>query len=426
MKVRVVKAAAYAVVGYQTAFLMRYYPAEFIAAMLNSVMGISEKVAFYIRFAESEGIQVLTPNINESYARFTVKDDKTIRFGMAAIKNAGFHVIQSIVKSREEKGDFKTLYDFCNKVEQGVLNKRAVESLIKAGACDSFKVNRSQLLSVYEKLLDGLNNERKRNIDGQMSLFGGLQEEHIEPEIKYPPIKEFEKKYLLAMEKEMTGIYLTGHPLDEYAETIKLQCEINIGDILATTADTTLDEVQDVSMDMAAMIPSKTNEQTVYDGMRVVLGGIISEVSKKYTRNNDMMAFVTLEDLYGLIEVVVFPKVFQKVAAQISPDALILVKGRVSIREDELPKILCEEIQPLVKINTTNVYVQVEDENIAREINKSLRSVLPRFKGNTPLYLCTRKERNKYRMPKEFWVDCNSGVLQYLQQQFGEENVKVL
>jgi DNA polymerase-3 subunit alpha len=259
-----------------------------------------------------------------------------------------------------------------------------------------------------------------------MSLFGGLQEEHIEPEIKYPPIKEFEKKYLLAMEKEMTGIYLTGHPLDEYAETIKLQCEINIGDILATTADTTLDEVQDVSMDMAAMIPSKTNEQTVYDGMRVVLGGIISEVSKKYTRNNDMMAFVTLEDLYGLIEVVVFPKVFQKVAAQISPDALILVKGRVSIREDELPKILCEEIQPLVKINTTNVYVQVEDENIAREINKSLRSVLPRFKGNTPLYLCTRKERNKYRMPKEFWVDCNSGVLQYLQQQFGEENVKVL
>jgi DNA polymerase-3 subunit alpha len=420
-------AAAYAVVGYQTAYLMRYYPGEFIAAMLNSVMGVSEKVAFYIRFAESQGIQVLTPNINESFARFTVKDDKTIRFGLAAIKNAGYQVIESIVKSREQKGEFKSLYDFCSKVESGMLNKRTVESLIKTGACDCFKVNRSQMLSVHEKILDGLNNERKRNIDGQMSLFGGLDEaNYTEPEIKYPPLKEFEKKYLLAMEKEMTGMYLTGHPLDEYEETLKLQCEINIGDIIASTTDTTLDEVEDISMDMASLMSSKPSEQTIHDGMRIVLGGIVSELSKKYTRNNDMMAFVTLEDLYGQIEVVVFPKVFQKVAAQLSVDALILVKGRLSIREDEAPKILCEEIQPLMKLNTSNIYVLVEDEKIAREINANLKSALINFRGNTPIYLCTRKERSKFRLPQDFWVDTNTGVLQYLQNKFGEENVKII
>jgi DNA polymerase-3 subunit alpha len=427
MKVRVGKAAAYAVVGYQTAYLMRYYPAEFIAAMLNSVMGISEKVAFYIRFAESQGIQVLPPDINESFAKFTVKDDKTIRFGMAAIKNAGYNVIESIVKSRKSKGAFKSLYDFCSKVDSGVLNKRTVESLIKAGACDSFKVFRSQMLSVYEKILDGLNSERKRNIDGQVSLFGALKESYTEPEIKYPPIKEFEKKYLLAMEKEMTGLYLTGHPLDEYVETLKMYSEINIGQILEATTDTTLEEGDEASIDMASLVSQAGNsEHNIVDGTKVALGGIIADVNKKYTRNNDMMAFVTLEDLYGMIEVVVFPKVFQKVASLIATDAIILVKGRVSIREDESPKILCEDIQPLVKVNTSNVYVQVEDDNIAREVNRSLKQALLSFRGNTPIYLCTRKERKKYRLPKEFWIDCETEVLDFLRKQFGEENVKVL
>jgi DNA polymerase III subunit alpha len=421
-------AAAYAVVGYQTAYLMRYYPAEFIAAMLNSVMGINEKVAFYIRFAETQGIQVLPPDINESFAKFTVQDEKTIRFGLASIKNAGLNVVEAVVKNRGEKGRFKTLFDFCSKVEAGVLNKRVVESLIKTGALDSFKVYRSQMLAVYERILDGLNNERKRNIDGQLSLFGGLEEAQTEPEIKYPGIGEFDKKYLLAMEKEMTGLYLSGHPLDEYAETLKLQCEINIADILAVGSGSTLeDEGETVNVDPSEIISEVIkNEHQITDGTKVILGGIIAEVSKKFTKNNDMMAFVTLEDLYGSIEAIVFPKVMQRVSSLIETDQLILIKGRVSIREDEAPKVLCEDIQPLVKINTSNVYVLVEDDKTAKEINKVLKQALISFRGSTPIYLCTRKERKKYRLDRDFWVDTQSDVIEYLKKQFGEQNVKVI
>ena len=212
MKVSVVKAAAYAVVGYQTAYLMHYYPVETIAAMLNSMMGSSEKVAHYINFAESLGIQVLPPNINESYSKFTVKGDK-IRFGLAAIKNVGINVVDSIVEARNSKGKFESITDFINKIDLSAINKRAVESLIKAGALDDFKVFRSKLLAVHEKLMDSVASERKRNIDGQISLFGLTEDEDFKaPEVTYPNIKEFAKNNLLAMEKEMTGLYLSGHP----------------------------------------------------------------------------------------------------------------------------------------------------------------------------------------------------------------------
>ncbi len=260
-------AAAYAVVGYQTAYLMRYYPVETIAAMLNSVMGTAEKVSNYIKFAESQGIQVLPPDINESYSKFTVKGDSiaamlnsvmgtaekvsnyikfaesqgiqvlppdinesyskftvkgdSIRFGLAAIKNVGWNVVESIVKSRKEKGKFTSLEDLIDKIDLTAVNKRAIESLIKAGALDGFKVFRSRLLAVFEKVMDGASNERKRNIDGQMSLFG-LAEDAIDiPKIVFPNIKEFDKRHILLMEKEMTGLYLSGHPLDEYKQSSK-------------------------------------------------------------------------------------------------------------------------------------------------------------------------------------------------------------
>ena len=215
-------AAAYAVVGYQTAYLMHYYPVETIAAMLNSMMGSSEKVAHYINFAESQGIQVLPPNINESYSKFTVQDDK-IRFGLAAIKNVGMNVVDSIVEARDSKGKFESITDFINKIDLSAINKRAVESLIKAGALDDFKIFRSKLLAVHEKLMDSMASERKRNIDGQISLFGLTEDEDFKaPEVMYPNIKEFVKNNLLAMEKEMTGLYLSGHPLDEYAKSLKV------------------------------------------------------------------------------------------------------------------------------------------------------------------------------------------------------------
>lgn len=425
-------AAAYAVVAYDTAFLMKYYPAEFVAAMLNSVMGISEKVAFYIRFAESQGIQVLPPDINESFGKFTVRDEKTIRFGLAAIKNAGVSVIDSIVESRVKKGVFRSLYDFCNKIDLSTINKRVIESLIKAGAFDCLKVHRSQMLAIYEKILDGLGSEKKRNIDGQISLFGGLDsgnssKANIEAEIKYPNIKEFEKKHLLAMEKEMTGVYISGHPLEEYEKVLKLQTDTRTLDILEAAArQTTLEDDPEAAAEHTELIESKKENSKIVDGARVTIGGIINSVSRKFTRNNDRMAFVVLEDLYGSIEVIVFPKVMEKVSSLIEEDALILVRGRISIREDEAPKILCEDIQPLVNINADKLYIAVEDDRAAKAIYNNLRMAMRRFKGNTPVYLCTRKERKQYRLDREFWVDTEAGVLEFLRSEFGEENVKLV
>ncbi|ERI94373.1 nucleic acid-binding domain protein [Clostridiales bacterium oral taxon 876 str. F0540] len=409
MKARVVKAAAYAVVGFQTAYLMHYYPTEFIAAMLNSVMGTSEKVAFYIRFANELGIKVLPPDINESFSKFTVREGK-IRFGLAAIKNVGLNVIESIVKSREEKGKFENFSDFYDKIDISLVNKRAIESLIKAGAFDCFKVFRSQMLAVYEKLLDGVSSERKKNIQGQMSLFADFKEDFGSVEVQYPNIKEFEKKYLLAMEKEMTGLYLSGHPLEEFEETLNLRTNTRITEIISTEA---LEE---------GVIDQNSG---IKDGDRVIIGGMIAEVNKKITRNNDMMAFIRLEDMYGSIEVIIFPKVLQKYRQNIEEDCVVLISGRVSIREEEQPKILCEMIEPLEKVNNDKVYILVEEEKLRKEAFDKIKNTLLDYKGSQQVFMCTKKERQKFRLPSDYWIKLDEELLGYLKRQFGEENVKV-
>lgn len=404
-------AAAYAVVGYQTAYLMYYYPTEFIAAMLNSVKGSNEKVAYYIRFANQLGISVLPPDINESYSEFTVKD-KTIRFGLSAIKNVGENVIESIVKHREEKGEFTGFMDFCNKIDTAQVNKRAVESLIKAGTFDSLDVYRSQLSAVFEKVLDGIHNEKKRNVKGQISLFEEILEEK-NFEIEYPKIQEFNKKYLLAMEKEMTGIYLSGHPLDEYEKSLKVQTSHNISDLLLE------DGFEDgVELDEQNL--------KVSDGDKVIIGGLISAVSRKVTRNNTMMAFITLEDLYGTIEVVVFPKTFENCRNLVEEDEIVIVKGRVAVREDEQTKILCEEIKPLININKDKIYILIKDKALLTPTVNEIKNGLKAFKGNTPVYLCTADDRKSYLIDKSAWLSNEYDTIEILKETFGEENVKVV
>ena len=401
-------AAAYAVIGFQTAYLMHYFPTEFIAAMLNSIMGISEKVAYYTRYATEVQIEVFPPDINQSFSKFAVEDNG-IRFGLAAVKNVGTNVIESIVKSRETKGKFTSLMDFCSKIDMTSVNKRAVESLIKAGAFDSLKVYRSKLIAVYEKVMDGKINERKKNIDGQMSLFVEFKDSFSDSEVKYPEIKEFDKKYLLAMEKEMTGLYISGHPLDEYKETLNLQTNTIISDLMV---DETIDESE--------------LEQIVKirDGDKVIIGGIITEVSKKLTKNNDMMAFIRLEDLYGNVEVIIFPKVFEKCSTFLQVDGLIVLKGRVSIREDEQPKVLCESLEPLIKLGSERIFIQIEEESLRISVMKEIKPMILNYKGDVPLYLCTKKERKKYRLDRDFWIDGDSEILSYLRNKFGDENVK--
>ncbi|MSR91756.1 DNA polymerase III subunit alpha [Inconstantimicrobium porci] len=409
-------AAAYAVVGFQTAYLMRYYPVEFTAAMLNSVMGINEKVAYYIRFAESSGIKVLPPDINKSYSKFTVSGN-TIRFGLAAVKNVGENVVESIVKCRNEKGLFKDLPDFCNKVDTTTINKRAVESLIKVGAFDEFGVFRSRLLAVYEKLLDSATNQKKKNIEGQMSLFGadfgGIVEE---PRIQYPNIKEFNKRNILSIEKEMTGLYLSGHPLDDYKKSLKMQTSVDIEKILQTSE--MMDETEE-----SALI---TDDNTVSDGQRVIIGGIISAVNRKVTRSNDIMAFMIVEDLTASMEVIVFPKTLKKVNSMVNEDELVVVKGRVSIREDEEPKILCEDILPLEKIDSSKVFLRVESAEKLKEAIPALKVLLMPYRGSSPLYVYAEKQKQKFRMGKEMWLDIESDGIDMLKERFGESNVKVV
>lgn len=390
-----------------------------LAAMLNSIMGTSEKVAHYINIAEEMGIQVLPPDINESYSKFTVQGDK-IRFGMAAIKNVGGNVVDSIVRARENKGKFESLIDFINKMDPSAINKRAVECLIKAGAMDEFNVFRSKMLAVHEMLIDNISSDKKRNIDGQISLFG--TEELKNPEVKYPEIKEFDKRTILAMEKEMTGLYITGHPLDDYVQSLKAQTTNKVSDILSVgeSLDTGIDD----SIDVSEIFNSTTR---LHDNDRVILGGILAAVNQKVTRNNTIMAFLRLEDLSGVIEVIVFPKTLDKVKSICVTDALVVIKGRVSLKDDESPKLICESIEPLEKINTSKIYLRAENEIQAKEYNKIIKSIIgEEQKGDTPIYLCAVKERQKFRVPRDRWISLDSDGLDILKGKFGVENVKVM
>lgn len=414
-------AAAYAVVGYQTAYLMKYYPVEMLAAMMNSIMGISEKVAHYIGIAESLGIQVLPPDINESYSKFTVNGDK-IRFGLSAVRNVGSNVVEGIVKARKNRGKFESLVDFINKMEPSSLNKRAVECLIKAGAMDGFKVFRSKMLAVHEKLIENISSDKRRNIDGQISLFGAT-EELKNPEVRYPEIKEFDKRNLLAMEKEMTGLYITGHPLDDYVKSLKVQTTNEISEVYSSSE--TLDTNETDEIITGIEIFNKGN--SLHDNDRVIFGGILSSVNQKITRNNAIMAFLTLEDLTGSIEVIVFPKTLESVKPLCVTDSLVVVKGRLSIKEDEAPKLICENIEPLEKINSSKLYLRLEDSEKAKQFNLYLKELLTEDrKGDTPIYFYASKENKKFRAPRDRWISLESDIKEILIEKLGEENVKIV
>lgn len=411
-------AAAYAVVGYQTAYLMKYYPVEMIAAMLNSVMGINEKISHYIKFAESQNIQVLPPDINYSYPKFTVNGD-SIRFGLAAIKNVGMNVVESIVTSRGKKGKFISLQDLAGKIDLSSVNKRAIESLIKAGALDCFGVFRSKLLAVYEKVLDGVISDRKRNIEGQISLFS-LGEQKLEiPEVNYPNIMEFSKKNLLSMEKEMTGLYISGHPLDEYRNSLAMQTSTTIEEIYKAN-DIINDSVDD------KIVEDSLIDTTINDNDKVILGGIITEVKQKITKNNKLMAFLKLEDLTGTIEVIVFPKSFDSLREKINEDALVRIHGRVNIKEDELPKLICENIQGLEKANDSKLYIRAKDKQEVIKVSSVLKGIIKGYEGNTPVYVYAEAEKQNFRMSNDKWVEPDSELIDILKQNFGEENIKIV
>jgi len=380
-----------------------------MAAMLTSIMGNNEKVAFYINSCRKNEIEVLPPDINESHVDFSVYEGK-IRFGLAAIKNVGKGAIYSIISARKEGGPFKGFIDFCQRINLSEVNKRAVESMIKAGAFDSLNLKRAQLLSVYDKVMDSIVNDKKRNIEGQMSFFTMNEEAAKSNADDFPDVKEFDKKYILAMEKEMVGLYISGHPLDEYMEELDLVTNIKISEIINIAND----EEGDI-------------EYHVEDGQRVVIGGIISSVNIKATRKNDIMAFVTLEDVVGNIEVIVFPKTYQKYIKLISEDSVVVLSGRISIREDEQPKIIAEDLKPLKKglsvEKVGKLYIRLDDKNWMKDID-SIKGILDRYKGNSPLYIVLNNTRKKLMAPRELWVNISDELIKELGNAIGDENVK--
>lgn len=400
-------AAAYAVLAYQTAWLKYYYPTEFMAALLTSVMGSSSKVAQYIYNCRKMGIEVLPPDVNHSYDNFTVVEDK-IRFGIAAVKNVGKNTIKEIIRARNEGGSFKSLVDFCKRISCRELNKRALESLIKAGAFDSMGIYRSQLMAVYEKVLEGIQDDKRSNIEGQISLFGeGFG--NIERDMDgLPDIKEFPHKVMLTMEKEMLGLYISGHPLWEYSEELKKISTITTTDITSTGDEDTSIDSQSVS----------------YDGMEVRIGGIIASRKNKTTKNNSIMAFITLEDLYGTIEVIVFPTVLDKYNKYLYNDSMVIIKGRLSLREEEEPKLICQEVKPLVKIKNEKLYIKIGKDSSIDTVNR-IKTVLSKYNGQTPVYLYMEESKTSHIANRELWVEVNQELVLELEDVVGKGSVKI-
>lgn len=398
-------AAAYAVVSYQTAYLKYYYPVEYMAALMTSVIENPSKVAEYIYACRQMNIQILSPDINRGIGNFSV-DGNNIRYGLTAIKSIGRPVIASIIEDRDEFGPFKNLEDFISRmsVKDG-LNKRAIEHLIKSGALDCLGGTRKQFMSIYVQIVDHVNQEKKYAMTGQMTLFDMVGEEEKEQfEIKLPDVGEYSKENLLAFEKEVLGVYLSGHPLQEYEDKWRKS-------ISATTLDFQPDE--------------ETGRAKVHDGTREIVGGMITAKTIKHTKTNQMMAFLSLEDLVGTVEVIVFPRDYEKNREYLEIDKKIFVKGRVSEEEERPSKLICETIIPFEQTKK-ELWVQFSDKEDFLRNEHILYGYLAESKGDDEVVIYCQKERAIKRLPRNRNIRIGQEVLSRLMNHYGEKRVKVV
>ena len=398
-------AAAYAVVAYQTAYLKYYYPVEYMAALMTSVIENPSKVAEYIYACRQMNIQILSPDINRGIGNFSV-DGNDIRYGLAAIKSIGRPVIAAIIEDRDEFGPFKNLEDFISRmsVKDG-LNKRAIEHLIKSGALDCLGGTRKQFMSIYVQIVDHVNQEKKYAMTGQMTLFDMVGEEEKEQfEIKLPDVGEYSKENLLAFEKEVLGVYLSGHPLQEYEDKWRKS-------ISATTLDFQPDE--------------ETGRAKVHDGTREIVGGMITAKTIKHTKTNQMMAFLSLEDLVGTVEVIVFPRDYEKNREYLEIDKKIFVKGRVSEEEERPSKLICETIIPFEQTKK-ELWVQFSDKEDFLRNEHILYGYLADSEGDDEVVIYCQKERAIKRLPRNRNIRIGQEVLSRLMNHYGEKRVKVV
>lgn len=370
-------AACYAVVSYRTAYLKAYYPAEFMAATLNSYLGNLDKAPQYIDECKRLGIQILKPDINKSFEKFTVEDGK-IRFGLGAIKNVGTIPVENIVKERKEKGEYKSFTDFCERVSELQVNKKCVESLIKAGAFQEFEQTRATLLASFETIIDTIQSGNKKGFNGQVSMFDiGTKQEKEDMEkqkYKFEEYEEMPEKEMLSMEKEMLGIYISGHPLEKMREQIMHSTNINSLDLskIAEQADTT--NIEENTQQIQNAKPK------FVDGQKVKYAGIITSIKKKYTKNNKIMAFITIEDLYGTAEIIAFENAVINAGKSLIEENIVVVDGRLSIRDDQEPTIIANEIKDLGE-EKTNV-ITFDITNYTEEQKEKLRCAIKYFSGD--------------------------------------------
>ena len=398
-------AAAYAVVSYQTAWLKYYFPVEYMAALMTSVIDNPSKVSEYIYACRQMNIKILPPDINKGEANFSV-DGGDIRYGLAAIKSIGRPVIKAIVEDREELGLFQNLEDFITRLSaKNILNKRTIENLIKAGALDTLGGTRKQFMSIYVQIVDHVTQEKKNSMVGQMTLFDLVSEDQKEEfQIRMPDVGEYSKETLLAFEKEVLGIYVSGHPLEAYEEKWKKS-------ISATTADFQLDE--------------ETGHTKVHDGAKEIIGGMITEKTIKHTKTNQMMAFITVEDLLGTVEVVVFPRDYEKNRDYLEADSKVFVRGRVSEEDDKPSKMICEKIIPFEQTKK-ELWIQFPDKETFLDQEQIVYGYLADSDGNDEVVIYCAKERVVKRLPKNRNIGINEQILSRLMNHFGEKRVKVV
>ena len=396
-------AAAYAVVSYQTAYLKYYYPVEFMAALMTSVIEMPAKVAEYIYVCRQMGITILPPDINRGMYGFSV-DNGAIRYGLSAIKSVGRPVIESIVKEREENGDYTNLQNFIERnLEQ--VNKRAIENFIKAGALDCLEGNRRQKMMTFARIVDGINQDKKNTMAGQLSFFDIVsEEEKKEFEIRMPDLEEFDKETILAFEKEVLGIYLSGHPLEGYRDIMEKMAT-------ARTADFQQDE--------------ETGFPKVIDGQKAILGGMITDKTIKYTKNNKVMAFFTLEDLVGTVEVVVFPRDYEKCQVLLNDEEKVFIQGRVSAEDDRPSKLILEKIRSFEDI-PRELWIQFPDREAYGEKEQELLADLKQSPGKDSVVIFLRDVKAMKKLSAAYHVEITDSWLESMCKKYGVSNVKVL
>ena len=396
-------AAAYAVVSYQTAFLKYYYPVEFMAALMTSVIEMPTKVAEYIQVCRQMNIKILPPDVNRGAYGFSV-DNGAIRYGLSAIKSVGRPVINALVEEREANGEYRSLKDFIERLT-GTVNKRAIENFIKSGALDCLEGNRRQKMLVYSQIVDSIAQEKKNSFAGQMSLFDLVSdEEKKEYEIRMPDVEEYDKEMILAFEKDVLGIYLSGHPLERYRNIMEKM-------ISAKTTDFQPDE--------ESGIPK------VYDGQKVIIGGMITEKTIKYTRNNKVMAFLTVEDLLGTVEIVVFPRDYEKWQAMLNEDARVFVQGRVNAEDDKPSKLILEKVRAFEDM-PQELWIQFKDKAEYAEKEQELLETLKGYAGVSAVVIYLKDVNAMKRLPAGYHARISDSLTGELRKKYGESNVKVV